>query len=121
MPRGPPIRARARALPPCRLRIRITRRPLGPMRRETWMIDWNRRGLVLAAGGALAAGALKSGSAWASPAQEAPGRKLGYAIVGLGSYGLGMIVPQFANCRHSRLVALVSGDPAKARRVAAEH
>ena len=67
------------------------------------MIDLNRRGLVLAAGGALAAGALKSGAAWASPAQEAPGRKLGYAIVGLGSYGLGMIIPQFANCRHSRL------------------
>lgn len=46
---------------------------------------------------------------------------LGYAIVGLGSYGLDRIIPEFRNCRHSRLAAVVSGDPAKARRVAAEH
>lgn len=88
------------------------------------MIDRNRRDLVLAAGGALAAGALGS-AAWARPAEgaaeRAPERKLGYAIVGLGGYGLGVIIPQFANCRHSRLVALVSGDPAKARRVAAQY
>lgn len=88
------------------------------------MIDRNRRDLVLAAGGALAAGAL-GGAAWARPAEGAaegaPERKLGYAVVGLGSYGLGVIIPQFANCRHSRLVALVSGDPAKARRVAAQY
>ena len=32
-----------------------------------------------------------------------------------------MIIPQFANCAHSRLAAVVSGDPAKAHRVAAEH
>ena len=48
-------------------------------------------------------------------------RKVGFAIVGLGSYGLGTIIPQFANCRLSRLTALVSGDPEKMRRVAAEH
>jgi predicted dehydrogenase len=94
------------------------------MRQEMRMIDRNRRDLVLAAGGALAAGALGS-AAWARPgegaAERASERKLGYAVVGLGSYGLGMIVPQFANCRHSRLVALVSGDPAKARRVAAQY
>ncbi len=48
-------------------------------------------------------------------------RPLGYAIVGLGGYGLGQIIPQFKNCEHSRLVAVVSGDPAKARRVAAEN
>jgi predicted dehydrogenase len=81
------------------------------------MIDKNRRGLVLAAGGALAAGAMGGVSAWAAP----PDRKLGYAIVGLGGYGLGQIIPQFKNCQHSKLVALVSGDPAKAKRVAAEY
>lgn len=48
-------------------------------------------------------------------------RPLGYAIVGLGSYGLNRIIPEFRNCRHSRLAAVVSGDPVKARRVAAEH
>jgi predicted dehydrogenase len=80
------------------------------------MIDRNRRGLVLAAGGALAAGAVGN-MAWAAP----PDRKLGYAIVGLGSYGLGIIIPQFKNCKNSRLVALVSGDAAKAKRVAQEY
>jgi predicted dehydrogenase len=79
------------------------------------MIDLNRRGLVMAAGGVLAAGAVGM-PAWANTE-----RKLGYAIVGLGGYGLGRIIPQFKECRHSRLVALVSGDPAKAKKVAAEY
>jgi len=81
------------------------------------MID--RRDFVLAAGGVVAATAAAAigAPAFAQPA----GRKIGYAIVGLGGYGLGIIIPQFKNCQHSRLVALVSGDPAKARRVAAEH
>ena len=80
------------------------------------MIDLNRRNLVLAAGGALAAGAA------GFPARAAePERKLGYAIVGLGGYGLGVIIPQFKNCKNSKLVALVSGDPAKAKKVAAEY
>ena len=80
------------------------------------MVDLNRRGVVAAVGSVLATGALGS-TAWAAP----PERKIGYAIVGLGGYGLGIIAPQFKNCQHSRLVALVSGDPAKAKRVAAEY
>lgn len=76
-------------------------------------MELGRRDLLLSA----AAATLASSSA----VRAAPGRKLGYAIVGLGSYGLGVIIPQFANCEHSRLAAVVSGDPAKARRVAAEH
>ena len=79
------------------------------------MIDLNRRGLVMAAGGVLAAGAVGM-PAWANP-----GRKLGYAIVGLGGYGLGRIIPEFEKCQHSRLVALVSGDAAKAKKVAAQY
>ncbi|MDN4055088.1 Gfo/Idh/MocA family oxidoreductase [Massilia sp. YIM B02763] len=79
------------------------------------MIDLNRRNLVLA-GGALAAGA----AAFPLRAAE-PQRKLGYAIVGLGGYGLGVIIPEFKNCRHSKLVALVSGDADKAKRVAAQY
>ncbi|WP_020652241.1 Gfo/Idh/MocA family protein [Massilia niastensis] len=80
------------------------------------MIDLNRRGLVLAAAGAIGASAVGA-SAWAQP----PGRKLGYAVVGLGGYGLGVIIPQFQHCQDSRLVALVSGDAAKARKVAGEY
>ena len=34
-----------------------------------------------------------------------PTRKLGYAIVGLGYYGLDVIIPEFAKCAHSRLAA----------------
>jgi predicted dehydrogenase len=80
------------------------------------MIDLNRRGLVLAAGSAITA------SAVGLPVFAAtPERKLGYAIVGLGGYGLGIIIPQFKNCQHSKLVAVVSGDPVKAKRVAAEY
>lgn len=45
----------------------------------------------------------------------------GYAIVGLGKYALNQILPAFAECRHARLAALVSGDPAKAKRVAGQY
>ena len=50
-----------------------------------------------------------------------PKRKVGYAVVGLGGYALNQIIPQFQNSSWSRLAAVVSGDPAKARRVAAEN
>ncbi|QBE61672.1 Gfo/Idh/MocA family protein [Pseudoduganella lutea] len=79
-------------------------------------VDLDRRGFVLAAGGAIAASAIGP-----SALAQTAGRKVGYAIVGLGGYGLGQIIPQFKNCEHSRLVALVSGDPAKAKRVAAQY
>ncbi len=42
-----------------------------------------------------------------------PGRKLGYAILGLGYYATKIIMPRFAECEHSKLVALVSGTPEK--------
>jgi glucose-fructose oxidoreductase len=76
-------------------------------------MELGRRDLLLA----TASSALLSSGI----ARAAPERPLGYAIVGLGGYGLGVIIPQFANCAHSRLAAVVSGDPAKAHRVAAEH
>jgi len=80
------------------------------------MSEISRRGVMVAASGAAIA-TLMSESACAAD----PDRKLGYAIVGLGGYGLGVIIPQFANCRHSRLAAVVSGDPIKAKRVAAQN
>ncbi|MBO9621271.1 MAG: Gfo/Idh/MocA family oxidoreductase [Sphingomonas sp.] len=76
-------------------------------------MEMGRRDLLLAA---ASSAFLSSGIA-----RAAPDRPLGYAIVGLGMYGLDVITPQFANCAHSRLAAVVSGDAAKARRVAAEH
>lgn len=40
-------------------------------------------------------------------------RKVGYAVVGLGSYATRQIMPNFAGCERARLVALVSGTPGK--------
>lgn len=80
------------------------------------MAEISRRGMMAAAGGAVIAAMVSENARAADPE-----RKLGYAIVGLGGYGLGVIIPQFANCRDSRLAAVVSGDPDKARRVAAQY
>jgi predicted dehydrogenase len=52
------------------------------------------------------------------PLPELPGRKVGWAIVGLGELALGEIMPAFARTKHSKPVALVSGHPDKAKRVA---
>jgi len=82
--------------------------------------DLGRRDLLLAAAAATV-GAPLAAQTRRAPAGGGGGRKLGYAIVGLGNYGLNVIIPCFADCEHSRLVAVVSGDPAKAARVAAEH
>jgi glucose-fructose oxidoreductase len=49
------------------------------------------------------------------------GRKVGYAIVGLGYYATRIIMPEFANCRSSRLTALVSGTPEKLHQYGREY
>ena len=48
-------------------------------------------------------------------------KKLGWAIVGLGKFATQQIIPAFPNCKKSKLVALVSGSPEKARKVADEN
>jgi len=77
-------------------------------------MELGRRDLLLTAAALLAAPTIGN-------AQAAGDRKLGYAIVGLGYYGLNVILPQFANCEHSRVTALVSGDRAKALATAARY
>jgi predicted dehydrogenase len=77
-------------------------------------MDFARRDLLLAA--ASLAFATSAGKARADS-----DRKVGYAIVGLGYYGLNVILPQFVNCQHSRVTALVSGDQTKARAAAARY
>jgi predicted dehydrogenase len=49
---------------------------------------------------------------------DPPGKKLGWAIVGLGSLAINQILPAFAKCEKSRVVALVSGHPDKANKLA---
>ncbi len=76
-------------------------------------MEFGRRDLLVAA---ATLAATSSGMA-----RAAPDRKLGYAIVGLGYYGLQTIMPQFVDCEHSRVTALVSGDRAKALATAAKY
>jgi len=54
-----------------------------------------------------------------SQAQTDTPKKLGYAIVGIGSLSMHQILPGFANAKLCRPVALVSGHPDKAQQQAA--
>ncbi|TPE60629.1 Gfo/Idh/MocA family oxidoreductase [Sandaracinobacter neustonicus] len=67
----------------------------------------DRRTLLAGIGGASVL-ALAGGRAMAQPVKP-----MRYAVVGLGSYAVNQIMPQFANSAHSKLTALVSGTPAK--------
>lgn len=80
------------------------------------MIEQDRRSVIAGLGG-ITALALAGSSACA----QTPKRKLGYAVVGLGGYATNQIMPQFANCAHSALVALVSGTPAKLEKFGAQY
>ena len=82
--------------------------------------------LAGALGGHAAAGAERIGSTAtvgtsASPqlvVPDAPGKKTGWAVVGLGSLAINQILPAFAKCEKSHVVALVSGHPDKANKLA---
>ncbi len=49
---------------------------------------------------------------------DPPGKKLGWAIVGLGSLSIHQILPAFDKCEKSKVTALVSGHPDKANKLA---
>ena len=55
------------------------------------------------------------------PNPDPVGRRLGIAVVGIGRLTLEQIMPGFGQSKHARVTALVSGDPAKARTVAAQY
>ncbi len=80
-----------------------------------------RRGFITKIGQGLVAAnlagtLLKSAAALEVP--DPPGKKLGWAIVGLGSLAINQILPAFAKCEKSKVVALVSGHPDKANKLA---
>ena len=86
---------------------------------------WSRRKFLAGVGGGIAAGsladALAADRALAPPqlqVPDAPGKKLGWAVVGLGYLAINEILPAFAKCEKSRVVALVSGHPDKANKLA---
>jgi predicted dehydrogenase len=45
-------------------------------------------------------------------------KRIGFAVVGLGKIAQGSVLPAFANSRHAKLIALVSRDRQKAKRLA---
>jgi predicted dehydrogenase len=81
-----------------------------------------RRGFMSRVGGGLiaanVAGTLLKGAAFAQKVPDPPGKKLGWAIVGLGSLSINQILPAFAKCEKSKVVAFVSGHPDKANKLA---
>ncbi|SAL74915.1 Gfo/Idh/MocA family protein [Caballeronia telluris] len=50
-----------------------------------------------------------------------PDDRVGYAVVGLGRLSLNQILPALSHCKYSRPAALVSGDRAKALKVARQY
>jgi len=70
--------------------------------------------------GGLAAGVAMAGLPRMAGAAQ-PARPFGYAVVGLGSYATRQIMPNFKGCDHARLVALVSGTPAKLEQYGTEY
>jgi predicted dehydrogenase len=81
-----------------------------------------RRGFMSRVGGGLiaanVAGTLLKDAAFAQRVPDPPGKKLGWAIVGLGSLSINQILPAFARCEKSKVVAFVSGHPDKANKLA---
>src|SRR5580765_3424173 len=83
--------------------------------------DLTRRGFFTRVGGGIVAANLASsiiGNTAAQRVPEPPGKKVGWAIVGLGSLAINEILPAFAKCEKSKVVALVSGHADKANKLA---
>src|SRR5690606_7139592 len=55
------------------------------------------------------------------PTPANPEKRIGYALVGLGHLTLEELLPAFGSCKYSKPVALVSGDPKKAQKVANQY
>src|SRR3984893_3186339 len=80
-----------------------------------------RRGFLTTVCGSLVAANLSGavlGRASAQQVPDPPGKKLGWAIVGLGNLTINQILPAFAKCEKSKAVAFVSGHPDKAHKLA---
>ena len=56
-----------------------------------------------------------------TPTPLPEGKRVGYALVGLGHLTLNQLLPAFGACSKSKVVALVSGSPEKMQKVAAQY
>jgi predicted dehydrogenase len=100
--------------------------------RHITRFDLTRRGFLAAA---ASHGLIASGLASAQAIELAPkdkqgpglkvppplGKKVGWALVGIGRLTLGQLMPAFAEAEQSRAAALVSGHPDKAQATAARY
>jgi len=83
-----------------------------------------RRGFLLKAGAGVVAVNVSEalmGRGFALDVPNPTGKKMGWAIVGLGSLAMNQILPAFVKCEKSKVVALVSGHPDKANRLALQY
>jgi predicted dehydrogenase len=78
----------------------------------------DRRNFLKSVGGGLISANLAGSLLQAQEVPEPPGKKLGWAIVGLGRLAINQILPAFGRCEKSRVVAFVSGSPEKAQKLA---
>jgi predicted dehydrogenase len=74
----------------------------------------------------VAASGLSAGLGVSSLAQQLrvpdpPGKKLGWAIVGLGRLSINQILPAFAKCENSKVTAFVTGSREKGEKLAARY
>src|SRR5215475_4813402 len=86
----------------------------------------SRRNFLKKAGSGAAIAGLSGRVAATSFAQqlqvpEPPGKKLGFAIVGLGRLSINQILPAFAKCERSKVVAFVTGSREKGEKLAARY
>jgi predicted dehydrogenase len=87
----------------------------------------SRRGFIGKVGQGLVAASAAGTFLKAAMAQQGlvvpdpPGKKMGWAIVGLGNLAINEILPAFAKCEKSKPVAFVSGHPDKANKLAARY
>jgi len=87
--------------------------------------DLTRRRFLSTVGKGVAAGSVAAGLLRTASAQlrvpDPPDKKLGWAIVGLGSLAINQILPAFSQCEKSKVAALVSGHRDKAEKLAARY
>lgn len=81
----------------------------------------SRRRFLKQAGAGVVVAHLAAPAASAQRVPDPPGRKLGWAIVGLGNLAINQILPAFAKCEKSKVVAFVSGHRDKAEKLAARY
>src|SRR5688500_4317190 len=118
LPPVPPTTIRrTRGVKPCALktrRNRMSQSPRPPFTRRSFL-QTTAAGVASAA---FARSVLAQAQDDAVTAAQQSGKKIGYAVMGLGQLGLGQIVPAFKDCKLARLTALVSGSPDKAKQTA---